>query len=156
MRDSVDHPRPRSARADCEFLESIRSKQRKFWSALLFWWVCAIAFVIITTQAFKGVPNVVVMLGFYGSAFLLYLPTYALYRVSCPYCHRAAGALPMLRYKFLICRSCGERIECNESESGEKKRDRHAREPRCRRAVAVEGYVSVPAGAVLVVPRYVV
>jgi hypothetical protein len=118
MQNSVDNTRPHSVQADCEFLESIRSKQRKFWSVLLFWWVCAIAFVVITTQVFKGIPNIVVMLGFYGSAFLLYLPAYTLYRVICPYCRRPAGALPMFRYKFLICRSCGERIECNESAVG--------------------------------------
>ncbi|WP_232823556.1 hypothetical protein [Dyella sp. C9] len=98
---------------DCAFLETVKRKQCRFWLAFFIWWVCAAAFVFVVNQFFKGISDAVVLATFYVSAMLLYLPAWDLYRAACPYCHGKVGALPFLRYKFIYCRACGERIECN-------------------------------------------
>lgn len=96
----------------CEFLERVRRKQRGFWLAFLVWWVCVVVFVFIVNGVLKGVPDALVLAIFYGSALLLYIPAYKLFKLKCPYCGGSARALPFLRYKFMYCRACGERIEC--------------------------------------------
>lgn len=101
----------------CEFMENVRRGQRRFWLTLLLWWVCVAVFVAVVSQLFKNAPDAVFMTVFYGSALLLYVPAYRLYRLKCPYCDGSAGALPFLRYKFLFCRACGERLECLDKHS---------------------------------------
>lgn len=98
----------------CEFIECVKHKQHKCWVVFLIWWICIAFFVLAVSELFKNVPPPVLMVVFYGSAFLLYLPGISLYRLKCPYCQGAAGALPFFRYKFLYCRACGKRIECNQ------------------------------------------
>ena len=97
----------------CEFLEVVKRKQHGFWLAVLSWWICVVAFILLVSHLFKDVPDAVFMVVFYGGALLLYIPLVSLYRLKCPYCHGRAGAVPFLRYKFMFCKACGERIECN-------------------------------------------
>jgi hypothetical protein len=96
----------------CQFLKVVSRKQRLFWTALLFWFFCIIIFVVVATQFLNGVPDGLVTSVFLGSAVLLYVPIAQLYRLKCPHCHSPAGAVPFLKYRFLICHSCRERIEC--------------------------------------------
>lgn len=103
-------------REDCAFLEEVSGKQQVFWLTLLGWWLGIAAFLAVVPR-FRGVPNGVIMAVFYGSALLMFLPARALYRLRCPRCRKPAGALPWVRYRTLICRSCVERIECKETRS---------------------------------------
>lgn len=100
----------------CEFLESVKRKQRGFWLAVFVWWVCVVIFVFLANEIFKGLPDPLILTVFYGSALLLYMPGYRLFKLRCPYCNGTTGALPIFRYKFMYCRSCGERIECRNEE----------------------------------------
>jgi hypothetical protein len=97
----------------CEFLETVRHKQRGFWLTIFAWWVCMVVFVFVVSGLFKGAPDALLQVVFYGSALLLYIPAYSLFKLKCPYCNGSAGALPFLRYRFMYCRTCGERIECS-------------------------------------------
>src|SRR5450759_2430046 len=97
----------------CEFLANVKRKQHRFWLVLLLWWICAAALVLAVNGLFKNIPDAVVMIPFYLSAVLLYIPAITVYRLQCPYCHRSAGAIPFLHYKFLCCKACGKRIECH-------------------------------------------
>lgn len=108
--DKVANRMPNNA---CKFLECVRKKQRMCWIVLFVWWACVAVFVVAVSELMKDVSDTVVMVVFYGSAFLIYIPAMQLYRLKCPYCHKYAGALPLFRYKFIYCKACGERIECN-------------------------------------------
>jgi hypothetical protein len=98
----------------CEFLERVKRKQHGFWLTILVLWICVVIFVFLVTELFKDneALDSIVYVGFYGGAFLTYIPGYGLFRLKCPHCHHPAGALPIFRYRFMYCRSCGERIEC--------------------------------------------
>lgn len=100
----------------CELLERVKRKQRGVWFSVLAWWVCVVVFVFLANEIFKELPDSFVLAFFYGSALLLYIPAYKLFKLKCPHCNGAAGALPFFRYKFMYCRSCGERIECCDEE----------------------------------------
>ena len=98
--------------ADCEFLQQVRRYQRRCWLVVLFWWI----FVVVAASTVLGLlGNVppVVTIAFYASVVVVYIPGVQLFRLHCPHCERAAGALPFFRYRFLFCKSCGERIECD-------------------------------------------
>lgn len=96
----------------CKFLERVRRKQRGFWLTLLAWWVCVVVFAFLVNEVFKNAPDALVLATFYGSALLLYIPAHRLFKLRCPYCNGSAGALPIFRYKFMYCKTCGECIEC--------------------------------------------
>ena len=100
----------------CSFLDAVRRKQRLLWVAVIVWWACVVAFVFLVNELFKTVPDSIVYVVFYGSALLLYIPAYKLFKLRCPYCNGTAGALPIFRYRLMYCRSCGERIECRNEE----------------------------------------
>ena len=99
----------------CEYLEQVGRKQHRFWLTILLWWVCILVSLFTINGLVGNLPNYVVI-GVYVSAAFLYVPAIRLYRLRCPHCHGSAGALPFLRYKFMHCRACGERIECDRHE----------------------------------------
>jgi len=96
----------------CSFLETVRHKQHLLWMSVIVWWICVVAFVFLANELFRNIPDSIVYAVFFGSTLLLYIPAYKLFRLRCPYCNGYAGALPLFRYRFMYCRSCGERIEC--------------------------------------------
>jgi hypothetical protein len=96
---------------ECDSLDQVRHKQHRVWLTLLFWWI-AVAVIVGLVTHFTNLPDAVIQGTFYGSVILLYIPAISLYRLKCPYCHRSAGALPVLRYKFMYCKACGKRIKC--------------------------------------------
>lgn len=100
-------------RAACTCLEEVAAKQRRCWLIMLLWWLDAIVFLVITTQLMSNVSFTFIQVVLYGS-FLSsgYFSMRNIARVRCPHCHKPAGAVWLFRYRFLICRSCGERIEC--------------------------------------------
>lgn len=99
------------SKKSCEYLKMVARKQHGFWLLIFLWWVCILVSIFTINGFFGFVPNFVVV-GVYVSVALLYIPAIRLYRIKCPHCHGAAGALPFLRYSFMYCRACGERIEC--------------------------------------------
>ena len=99
----------------CAYLEELARKQHGMWLAMLYWLIAVIAYVVVITTFFKNVPDAVVEVPFYASALLIYIPIHKIYKLRCPHCHGPAGALAFLRYKFLLCKSCGKRIECGVS-----------------------------------------
>ena len=99
------------ADVECDFLSEVRRGQHRVWLALLLWVIAILAFVAIITS-FTKAPDAIVQTVFYGSALLLYIPVLSLYRLICPHCQKAAGALPIFQYKFMFCKACGKRIEC--------------------------------------------
>jgi hypothetical protein len=98
----------------CEFLKQVSGRQRRFWLAVLVWWLCVVIFVATVSAFSKNSPGGVVTALVYGSALLLFIPARHMSRLKCPYCHKSAGAVPFFRYRFVICKACGERIECDE------------------------------------------
>ncbi len=96
----------------CAFLELIKRRQRACWYAVLAWWVGTAAFIAVVSGYFDHGSDLPIYAAFYGSALMLYIPAIQLYKTKCPFCGGAAGALPIFRYTFLRCKSCGERIEC--------------------------------------------
>jgi Mn2+/Fe2+ NRAMP family transporter len=98
--------------AACEFLEGVKHQQHRCWVTFLLWWLAAIIFVFVISEFFNNAPVGVVQAVFYGSMIVLFVPVRSLYSLKCPYCRKSAGALPIFRYRFLYCKSCGERIEC--------------------------------------------
>ena len=103
---------PLSSCAECECLQDIAAKQRRFWLTLLIWCLGAVIFAVVTTQLIPRVPPTLIKAVFYGSSLCLYFPARQVFRVTCPHCRGPVGAVPVFRYRFLICKSCGERIEC--------------------------------------------
>jgi hypothetical protein len=96
---------------ECDFLDQVKRKQHQVWLTLLLWWF-AVAVTIGLVTHFTNLPDAVIDASFFASIVLLYIPAIGLYRLKCPYCHRSAGALPIFRYKFMYCKACGKRIQC--------------------------------------------
>jgi hypothetical protein len=99
-------------RRDCRFMNEVWDGQRRFWIVFVIWLIGVVLFLIVATQVLRSAPDSVVMGIGYGSVLLLYIPMYGLAKLKCPHCGKRAGATPFFRYKFLICRSCSERMEC--------------------------------------------
>jgi small-conductance mechanosensitive channel len=103
------------ARNGCEFMEELARRQHAFWLGMLCWWIGAVVLVSIVSGYVSKTPALLMQTVVYGS-FLIAFFTLArrVQRVQCPHCHRGAGAMPIWRYKFLFCKACGERIECQQ------------------------------------------
>src|ERR1700761_7310419 len=100
----------------CEFLDVLRRQQHRFWWFLLIWWISVLIFVGVFTWIFGDGHFEIVQIVFYGSFLLVYIPRFiGVRRLNCPFCNRPVGASPFWRYRFLYCKSCGERIECKRS-----------------------------------------
>lgn len=97
---------------ECAFLDQVKQKQRRFWLTLLIWLIGIIVFISVVTS-FANPQDELIEGVFFGSALLfVFLPIVGLYRLECPHCHGAAGAIPFLRYQIIFCKACGRRIEC--------------------------------------------
>jgi hypothetical protein len=119
------HHSPASQQAECACLQEIGRQQRRFWLAALIWWISVIVFVVVTTQIIRNVAFTFVQVVFYMSALLLYIPARALSKIRCPHCQRPTGALPVFRYRFLICRTCQERIQCEDQVPDDRRKAPH-------------------------------
>ncbi len=105
-REARSRPNP------CDFLAEVARQQHSFWLYALLWLVCVIAF-LIATHILKMTVDRVLYAVFYLSICFLYIPLLKMTRLRCPYCRSLAGANPFHRYRFFVCRACGERIECH-------------------------------------------
>lgn len=97
----------------CEFLEIVRRRQHRFWWSLFIWCIGIVIFVGTFTSIFGDKYFQIIQIVVYGSILLIFFPPLIkLHKLKCPFCQGSAGALMFYRYRFLYCRSCGERIEC--------------------------------------------
>lgn len=101
----------------CEFLDVLRQRQHGFWWFVLAWWINLLVFVGVFTWIFGDKHFQFIQIVFYGSVLLIFMRLVNVYRLKCPFCQRSVGASPFLRYRFLYCKSCGDRIECKRDDS---------------------------------------
>jgi hypothetical protein len=100
-------------RDGCDFMGELARKQHAFWLGMLVWWIAVVVLVSAVTAYLHNTPFLILQVVFYASAIVtLGILGARVRRVRCPYCQKSAGAIPTWRYKFVICRACGERIEC--------------------------------------------
>jgi small-conductance mechanosensitive channel len=101
------------ARDACGFMGELARKQHAFWLGMLVWWIGVVILLSVVAAYFRNTLFLVLQAVVYAS---FIITGYILYRrvrrVQCPYCQQSAGAIPVWRYKFVICRTCKERIEC--------------------------------------------
>jgi len=97
-----------------------------FWSDIDKWQIRGVVYVLIAVlveivvlgtlvTVFENIPSLLVIVIFWFIVIpFLCIPASKLRNIKCPYCGNKAGAIPyflLIPYKYMFCKSCGERIQ---------------------------------------------
>lgn len=103
------------ARIDCERLEQIRRRQRTFWLSCLAVVLSGAAAVAALSGLVPRYPHLPIFAILIIGSYFMIVSTVQLFQTRCPRCFWFIGARPLPPCKFMVCKSCGRRIECEKN-----------------------------------------